>query len=347
MNYFESKNNSLIARKNGEMIKISPWGKNSFRLCSVFMGDIREGEIALLEPEKSDVIITLDETQASITNGKITAFIKSVADTFQIEYRNKNGEVLLREIDPNTALKKLPRHFKSISGDNFRVKQSFEADADEKIYGMGQYQQEILNLKGCNLELAHRNSQASIPFYISNKGYGFLWHNTAIGEVHFGINTTEWLADTTKQLDYWITAGDTPAEILGAYTDVTGKPPMMPEYGLGYWQSKLRYYTQDEVLKIAREHKERNIPLDVLIIDYYHWPRCKDESLFGGDVLVAPVCYEHATKRKVYLPKGAKWTNARDGKIYEGGTIVDANAPIDTIPVFLRDSRQAYLIGNI
>ena len=73
----------------------------------------------------------------------------------------------------------------------------------------------------------------------------------------------------------------------------------------------------------------------------------KDEYLFGGDVLVAPVCYEHATKRKVYLPKGAKWTNARDGKLYEGGTIVDVDAPIDTIPIFLRNSRQAYLIGNI
>jgi len=73
----------------------------------------------------------------------------------------------------------------------------------------------------------------------------------------------------------------------------------------------------------------------------------KDEYLFGGDILVAPVCYAHVAKRKVYLPKDAKWTNARNGEIYEGGTIVDVDAPIETIPVFLRDNRQAYLIGKI
>ena len=77
---------------------------------------------------------------------------------------------------------------------------------------MGQYQQEIMDLKGCNLELAHRNSQASIPFYVSSLGYGFLWHNAAIGEVHFGKNTTEWVANVTDKKDYWITAGDKTAE---------------------------------------------------------------------------------------------------------------------------------------
>lgn len=117
-----------------------------------------------------------------------------------------------------------------------------------------------MNLKGCNLELAHRNSQASIPFYVSSLGYGFLWHNPAIGEVHFGTNTTEWIAESTKQLDYWITAGDTPAEIEEKFTLATGRVPMMPEYGLGFWQCKLRYYDQEEVLRIAREYKKREIP---------------------------------------------------------------------------------------
>ena len=87
----------------------------------------------------------------------------------------------------------------------------------EKIYGMGQYQQEIMDLKGCSLELTQRNSQACVPFYVSSIGYGFLWNNPAVGEVHFGKNETWWVAEITKQLDYWITAGDTPAEIERAH----------------------------------------------------------------------------------------------------------------------------------
>lgn len=97
---------------------------------------------------------------------------------------------------------------------------------------MGQYQQPYLNMKGCTLELAHRNSQASVPFMISSLGYGFLWNNPAIGKVIFGKNITEWRAESTKELDYWITAGNTPAEVEETYANVTGKVPMMPEYGL-------------------------------------------------------------------------------------------------------------------
>ena len=105
---------------------------------------------------------------------------------------------------------------------------------------MGQYQQEVMDLKYCSLELAHRNSQASVPFLLSSRGYGFLWHNPAVGKVTFGKNVTQWESYSTKQLDYWITAGDTPAEIEEAYAEATGKVPMMPEYGLGFWQCKLR-----------------------------------------------------------------------------------------------------------
>lgn len=51
---------------------------------------------------------------------------------------------------------------------------------------------------------------------------------------------------------------------------------MIPEAGLGYWQCKLRYYCQEEVLRVAGEYKKRGIPVDVFIIDYYHWTRCGD-----------------------------------------------------------------------
>ena len=63
--------------------------------------------------------------------------------------------------------------------------------------------------------------------------------------------------------------------------------------------------------------------------------------------LVAPICHEHAVDRQVYLPAGASWTDARTGVVYEGGQWITANAPMDTLPVFLRDGRQDYLIGEI
>jgi alpha-D-xyloside xylohydrolase len=48
--------------------------------------------------------------------------------------------------------------------------------------------------------------------------------------------------------------------------------PMMPEYGLGFWQCKLRYQTQEELLSIAREYRARKLPIDLIVIDFFHWP---------------------------------------------------------------------------
>ncbi|HIX29554.1 MAG TPA: family 31 glucosidase, partial [Candidatus Blautia stercoravium] len=135
----------------------------------------------------------------------------------------------------------------------------------------GQYQQRQMNMKGCMLELAQRNSQVSVPFYLSSLGYGFLWNNPAIGSVVFGMNGTEWRAESTKQIDYLVIAGDTPAQIEEIYMELTGRVPMMPEYGLGFWQCKLRYRTQEELLQVARRYYEEKIPVDVIIADFFHW----------------------------------------------------------------------------
>lgn len=198
---------------------------------------------------------------------------------------------------------------------------------------MGQYQQETMNLKGCNLELAHRNSQASIPFYVSSLGYGFLWHNAAIGEVHFGSNTTEWAAKATRQLDYWITAGDTPAQIMEAYASVTGKVPMMPEYGLGFWQCKLRYYNQEQVLRVAREYKKRGIPVDVIVIDYYHWPRCGDwrfdEEFFPNPAEMIKEIQDMGIKVMVSVWPQVDWRSENYEEMKQQGLLVKINAGID------------------
>ena len=278
MPIFSKGKNFLECQSDNECIRIIAWGKNSLRVISTPEGALDLTCSALLPTEGAGEVF-IAEQSASITNGKVKAVITS--DMWsnrggKLSFYNDKDELLIREIDGGGALLHKGRYFKSIVGGDYRLIASFEGNQDEKIYGMGQYQQDIFNLKGCNLELAHRNSQASIPFYVSNRGYGFLWHNPAIGTVSFGMNHTQWWAESTKQLDYWITAGDMPPEIMEQYSQATGRTPMMPEYGLGFWQCKLRYATQDEVLEVAREYHRRNIPVDVMIIDYYHWPRCGD-----------------------------------------------------------------------
>ncbi|MBE5801398.1 MAG: glycoside hydrolase family 31 protein [Clostridiales bacterium] len=279
MKYFEQQNGQLIWRNHGETVLFTPWGEDSLRVRSVMMGEIEDTRFALLEPAAhKDVEIVIDDENASIRCGKLTAKMEVYGwrRKLRITFVNQKGEVLLREISDGNALALDARKFEPLIGGDFALDAVFDGQDDEHLYGMGQYQEEILDWKGCTLELAHRNSQASVPFVMSSKGYGFLWHNPAIGWVSFGKNRTTWHADSSKQLDYWITAGDTPEEISLHYAKATGFAPMMPEYGLGFWQCKLRYWNQEQLLEVAREYKRRGLPIDVIVCDFFHWPRMGD-----------------------------------------------------------------------
>lgn len=267
------KGNRLIRRFENEILQLEPWG-NGLRVRAVQNDCGLDAHNWALLPEavSEPAVIETGTDTAKITNGSITAAILANG---RLVFTNREGRILLEENkvqEERGALRLKPREFKPILGGDYRLTVRFESNPDEKIFGMGQYQQPYLNLKDCRLELAQRNTQASVPFLISSLGYGFLWNNPAVGSVFFAKNGTEWNAASTKEMDYWITAGDTPAEIEEAYAAVTGTVPMMPEYGLGFWQCKLRYQTQDEILRIAREYKERGLPIDVIVVDFFHWP---------------------------------------------------------------------------
>ncbi len=292
------ENNRLIIAEGRSQVWIEPWGPNSLRIRMSGEPNMDENDWALTEiMEKIPADISFETidvtdpwyqgdefakyhqtgTQAKLVNGKITA---KVSHEGWISFYNQKGELLTEEYWRNrnrinrycVPLRVDARELKPIQGStDFELTARFEAFEGEKIFGMGQYQEKNLDKKGACLELAHRNSQASVPFMISNRGYGFLWNNPAIGTATFGTNKTEWYAKSTKKLDYFITAGDTPAELEAQYSLATGRTPMMPEYGLGYWQCKLRYRNQEELLAVAREHKKRGLPMDAIVVDFFHW----------------------------------------------------------------------------
>ena len=278
--HFSEENGALLYQLDAEKLCIAPWGKNSFRVTATKCGVMPEERWALtMDVPAAETAVRIEPLRASIENGKIRAVINNIG---KIEFYNAKGELLLEEYLRNrrdmhstttSSLEIDAREFKPLIGaDEYALKARFVSTPSERIYGMGQYQQPYLDLKGMDLELAHRNSQASVPFMMSSLGYGFLWNNPAIGRVTFGKNITTWEAVSTKKLDYWITAGDTPAEIEEAYASVTGTVPMMPEYAMGFWQCKLRYQTQEELLEVAREYKRRNLPVSVIVVDFFHWP---------------------------------------------------------------------------
>ncbi|MFJ4160051.1 TIM-barrel domain-containing protein [Microbacterium testaceum] len=284
--HFSIDGTRLLWRGDGETVLIEPWGRDSVRVRARLMHDIADHDWALLPAEPVDVAIEVDAERATLTNGRLRVVATSSTgiqlqtgydrNFCHLSFFDASGRLLFQERDAGGSLALVAREHRPIPGGDVRLTASFETAADERLYGMGQYQQDVLDLKGCSLELAHRNSQSSVPFVMSSRGYGFLWHNPAIGRATFAANGTRWEAESTEQLDYWVTAGETPREIARAYADATGHAPMMPERGLGFWQCKLRYSSQDELLAVAREHTRRGLPLDVIVADFFHWPKMGD-----------------------------------------------------------------------
>lgn len=277
---FRIDDNKLVYRYDAEELWIEPWGDNAFRIRSTKNHSMPMEDWALLQVGNQKAQIELKDDYGTITNGKIKAVISRFG---KLMIYNQKGELLLEEysrhrrdlLDPKcSALEVEAREFKPIIGGDYKLTWRLESvSSDEKIYGMGQYQQPYLDLKGMDIEMAHRNSQASVPFALSSLGYGILWNNPSVGRAVFGKNTMSYEASSTKALDCWIVAGDSPAEIVQAYGKATGTVPMMPEYGLGFWQCKLRYQTQEELLEVAREYKRRGLPIDVIVVDFFHWPK--------------------------------------------------------------------------
>lgn len=287
MGFLRKQHHRLVWEFDHQTVWIEAWGEHGIRVRANVVGGIQDQPGALELAGLLTPKVTVEDDQGSITNGRITV---TVNDGGRLTFTDQGGRVLLAErwrnrdggYQPYDSLRGKPRlnydatlvparEFRG-HGSDFRITQRWEAWEDERLFGMGQYQDGVFNLKGSILELAQRNSQVTVPFVVSSRGYGLLWNNPAVGKAVFGTNFSEWVAESSAQLDYWVTAGDSPAQIVEAYTAVTGRPPVMPEFALGFWQCKLRYRSQEELLSVAREHKRRGLPLSVIVADFFHWP---------------------------------------------------------------------------
>jgi alpha-D-xyloside xylohydrolase len=268
------ENDTLVRRSGSETLRVEAWGTNSARV-RVHLDQPGADVGALLERPDTPGVASLDgDGGGRLVVGELAVDLDSEG---RLRFsRSSDGSELLAE-EPIHFWWPGPRNFTPAANGYYRIEQQFRAYAGERLFGLGQHQHGRLDQKGVVLDLIQRNAEVSIPFLVSSRGYGLLWNNPAVGRVELGETATRWVADSARQIDYWITVG-APAEIASRYADATGHAPMLPEWAAGFWQSKLRYRTQEELLAVARGYKERELPLAVIIADFFHWPHLGDWS---------------------------------------------------------------------
>ena len=267
---FHQADQKLVWELRGLKILAEAWGADSIRVRTTMNAGFDEQAWALMEePGITSGTITVEEDRAALQNGKLELEISKEG---RIRFRNsETGETLIEETYPHFDYH-YGEEFKSVGGDLYRIEALYKAWDGERLYGLGQHQHGLLDQKGCVINLCQKNTEVAIPFLVSSRKYGFLWNTPAVGRVELSRSHTRWVAEAANQQDTWVTTGGDYAEILDHYTQATGRSPLMPEWATGFWQCKLRYKSQDELLNVAREYKRRGLPINIIVVDFFHWP---------------------------------------------------------------------------
>ena len=374
--------------------------------------------------EQTPFSVEKKEGAVTLSTAKVNATVNTM--TGEVVFTDSQGKVLLAE---NKGGGKTFTPIEVEGKKEYSIRQVFESPEDEAFYGLGQHHAGEFNYKGKNEELFQYNSKVSLPFIISNKGYGILWdsyslsrfgnpeeykqigmvfklydkdgkegaltgsympqegakveplvrreeslyfqyldrndHLTSMinlpknyplghvlvtyegeieppttGDYFFNLyaggyakvylnnelvleerfrqawNSTNykftahlegqkrvpiriewnpdgdatsfslraydavpqeeqtkqsWWSEMNPQIDYYFIAGENMDEVISGYRTLTGKSPIMPKWAMGFWQCRQHYHTQYEVTNTLKEFRERQIPIDNIVQDWYYW----------------------------------------------------------------------------
>ncbi len=266
---FYEQDNMLYFTRAGETVRLSAWGRDSIRFQASPNCEIVECDFTLL-PRKAAAEIAVGEDRATVKNGDLKAVLY---DNGRVEYYYKDRKIL-REKSELTFDAQI-RNYRNNAGGLWRARVTFEANEREHFYGMGHEATDCFDLKGCVIDLRHVNAKCTIPYVYSSLGYGLLWNLPSTGLCELGNNRTRFTSDSTRQIDY-VVIGGSPRQACETLADLTGHAPEIPQWALGFWQSRLRYETQEQALEVAEKYRELQIPLSVLVIDYFHWTQQGD-----------------------------------------------------------------------
>ena len=171
----------------------------------------------------------------------------------------------------------------------YQVGATFVSPNDEHYYGLGQNQEGFLDHRGHSVEcwsnyVAAGGESFCVPFLVTNKGYGLIWDNPSKTTVEPGFNEqTSWVSQVGDRVSFFVIAGNNTDEIYSGYRLLTGAAPLLPKGAYGFIQSKQRYSTQDEVLAVAKGYRERHLPADVLVVDWFYYTKMGQMDFDAAD----------------------------------------------------------------
>jgi len=292
------KPDGLYLRSEYGLMRLSPQSDSIVRISFTRKDDFENIYGVGILPHETYSMWDFTDNKDSIDLKTSSLWLRVSKKTGSIRYFNRDGKLLLAEreyesrvleefdsyktiIDENTVVeeietpdgikKRIKEATRVLDRKLYRTRLYLNWQQDERLYGLGQAQEGVLNLRGTTQYMHQANMKIAVPMLVSSKGYGIL---LATGSPAI-FNDTRYgsylYTEADIQMDYYFIAGESFDSIISGYRFLTGTAAMLPLWAYGFIQSQERYESQREILDVVKEYRDRNIGLDCIVLDWCSW----------------------------------------------------------------------------
>ena len=260
------KTDSGLKFSNDNMnVELKLYGENTVRIIKYPSGkSFEKNSLSVIKKEeKSKFSVSESKNIISLKTNDLNIFIDAKNGT--ITYKSASGKELLKEVGSDF------QPFNDAGNQTYSVSQSFQLEKDEPIYGLGILQNEKMSQRNTNVKMIQNNTWDFVPFFQSVKGYGIFWDNYSPTQFTDTPQKTSFSSEVGEGVDYYFIYGKNADGVVARMRNLTGKVPMIPLWTYGFWQSKERYKSQDELVDVIKKYRDLQVPLDGIIQDWQYW----------------------------------------------------------------------------
>ncbi len=246
-------------------VELKLYGENTVRIIKYPIGkSFEKNSLSVIKKEqKTKFSVSENNHIISLKTNDLNILIDAKNGT--ITYKSSSGKELLKEVGSDF------KPFNDAGSQTYSVSQSFQLEKDEPIYGLGILQNGKMSQRNTDVKMIQNNTWDFVPFFQSVKGYGIFWDNYSPTQFTDKPDKTSFSSEVGEGVDYYFIYGKNADGIVAGMRNLTGNVPMIPLWTYGFWQSKERYKSQDELVDVVKKYRDLQVPLDGIIQDWQYW----------------------------------------------------------------------------
>jgi alpha-D-xyloside xylohydrolase len=321
----------LAADLDGGRLQLAACSERAVRvLFTPREGPAPAPSLAVVHPCGGSHGFTIHETKSAVS--LVTSQLEARLDlqTGAVSFHDRSGRTVLAETAGGRAVVAA----EVLGQKTHHAEQRFDWATDEGLYGLGAQQSGLVNYRGHDVLLVQENSIDAVPVLVSSRGYGILWDNASETRLRDApaappappgrarpaggstVPSGSLWSQMAEAIDYTFLYGPDLDDVIASYRQLTGTAPLFGRWAYGFWQSKERYKTQEELLGVVREFRRRQIPIDAIVQDWFYWDPFKWGShRFDRERYPDPAAMirdVHAMNAKVMISVWAKFAPGSD-----------------------------------